>query len=435
MKYDAVVAGAGIAGIASAEILARNGLKVLIFDTNEKFCSYSSSQQHGWYHLGSLYSIFPNSDYLKSMLISLENLIKNYKCFDGMNIEIKRNGELNFKKKKNGWINDQRIKYIVASRNDQDFKNKKIKDIFKILNWEKKIKKFISRHGRYENHNWKKSKASEFIPKANLLDYRKKFIKKPNINELTLDKDTHFMMEGYDRTMKSYNIANDLFSSFLKNKGKFYVGTKFINSKKIKNDFEINTNKGKFYCKYFINATGYNLRKNNSKQFRVKSVYSPIAVFYPPLSKKNFVRLTPNKCKTINHLSHTTEKNKEYSVVGCGMDANKKNKKKVEKKLIDLCKLNFKNYKKSNLVGIYSGLKTEYVKEKGNRHYGYKIYEKEKNHYLIVPGKFTLCFSLASEIMKKILGKSKSDNRKVYKSLKNKVISFPLHYNLISKNI
>ena len=435
MKFDVIVAGAGIAGISAAEILARNGLKVLIFDAEKKFCSKTSSQQHGWYHLGSLYSIFSENHYLKSMLVSLENLIKNYQCFDGMNIQIKKNGELNFKKKKNGWINNERIKYIVASRNDKDFKNKKFKNIFKILNWEKQIKKFISRHERYEKHNWKNSKASEFIPNANFLDYRKKFIKKPNIEGLKLNNDTHFMMEGYDRTMKSYNITNDLFSSFLKNKGKFKVETKFIKSKKIQNNHEVYTNKGTFICKYFINATGYNLRKNNSNKFKVESVFSPIAVFYPPLTDKNFVRLSPKKDKTINHLLHTTENNKKYSVIGCGMDANKQNKKKVEKKLIDLCKSSFKNFKKINLVSVYSGLKTEYIKNKNSRHYSYKIFEKEKNHFLIIPGKFSLCFSLASELMKIILDKDELKFKKFKQLKKNKIINFPLHYNLISKRI
>jgi len=433
--FDVIIAGAGIAGIASAEILARNGLKVLIFDSNKKFCSQSSSQQHGWYHLGSLYSIFPDNNYLRSMLVGLEYLIKNYKCFDGMNVDIKKNGKLNFKEKKNGWINNERINYIIASRNDQDFKKRKIKDIFKILDWEKKIKKFISRHGRYESHNWNRLNASNFIPKANLLDYRKKFIKKPNIKGLKLNIDTHFLMEGYDRTMKSYNISNDLFSSFLKNKGKFKVNTKFVKSIKKNDNFEIYTNKGKFLCKYFINATGYNLKKNNSKNFKVKSVYSPIAVFYPPLIDKNFVRLTPNKDQTINHLLHKTENNKIYSVVGCGMDANSSSKKKVEKKLLKLCEKNFSNFKKTNLVGLYSGLKTEYVKTKGGRHYEYKIHEKEKNHYLIIPGKFTLCFSLASEILKIILKRKNSKNTKISKLKKNKVINYPLHYNLVSKNI
>ena len=103
-------------------------------------------------------------------------------------------------------------------------------------------------------------KASDFVPKANLLDYRKKFIKKPDLEELTLDKNTHFMMEGYDRTMKSYLIANDLFD-LLKNKGKFLNKTKLLNLKKIENNFEIKTSKGKFLCKYFVNATGYNLKK------------------------------------------------------------------------------------------------------------------------------------------------------------------------------
>lgn len=433
-KFDVVVAGGGIAGIATAEILVRNGLKVFLFDKDRKFCSKSSSQQHGWYHLGSLYSIFPENTFLKSMLVSLESLIKNYSCFDGMNIKIKRDGRLNFENKKNSWINNNRIKYIVASRNDEDFeRKKKIQNIFEIISWEKKIKKFISRHGRYERHNWKKHKASEYIPKANYFNYSKEFIKKPNINGLNINIDSHFLMEGYDRTMKSHNIANDLFSSFIISGGKYKLNTSFLKCKKLGENYEVYTNKGKYNCKYFINTTGANLRKNNSQKFKVNSVYSPIAVFYPPLVKENFVRLTPKKEKTINHLLHKTKNNKKYSVVGCGMDADQKSKKKIEKKLINLCKKNFIKFSNVRLKGVYSGLKTEYVKKNGSRHYKFKIYEKEKNHFLIVPGKFSLCFSLASEILKIITKKDQSNLKRINSSNSKKIISLPLHANLVSK--
>ena len=51
--YDIVVVGAGIAGLASAELLARSGRKVLLVERNRHLCGESSGAHHEWFHFGS----------------------------------------------------------------------------------------------------------------------------------------------------------------------------------------------------------------------------------------------------------------------------------------------------------------------------------------------------------------------------------------------
>ena len=57
-KYDWIVAGAGIAGIAIAEILCREGKSVLLIEKNSQIASETSKVFHEWLHSGSLYSLF-----------------------------------------------------------------------------------------------------------------------------------------------------------------------------------------------------------------------------------------------------------------------------------------------------------------------------------------------------------------------------------------
>ena len=46
-----VVVGAGIAGIAAAEILTRNGHQVLLLEKEEELASDTSALFHEWMHL------------------------------------------------------------------------------------------------------------------------------------------------------------------------------------------------------------------------------------------------------------------------------------------------------------------------------------------------------------------------------------------------
>jgi glycerol-3-phosphate dehydrogenase len=56
--YDLAVVGGGIAGLAITEIFARSGRSVVLIERNDCLCGEASAAHHGWFHFGSLYSIF-----------------------------------------------------------------------------------------------------------------------------------------------------------------------------------------------------------------------------------------------------------------------------------------------------------------------------------------------------------------------------------------
>lgn len=429
-KYDATIIGGGIAGICIAEMFSRDNLKVLLIEKNKNLISEASTSQHGWFHFGSLYAILENNQTLKNMLSNLVNITKYYSHFKNMNLTFSKK-KFRFKKKR-GWFNDDKINYYVASRNDKDLKNRNfIKYLKNIYDWEKKIKLFVARHKIFESKLDIKD-FTEKIASASYKDYSKKYITKPDLKKINLNPNTHFKISGLDRTLNTEVIVRGLIQSYLSNNGEIKLKTNFKKYSLEKNTIHILTSAGKFQSKYLINASGKNITliiKNKN----IKNFVSPIGSFYPALCNENFVRLSPKKVETLNHLIHY-HNNKKYSVISSALSfpykKNLKNENIGKKQFESILKKNFKDYSKVKYKKIYNGIKTEFI-DKSSRNYNYKIIcdEKNKGVYTVIPGKFTLSFSLAVELYKLIFKKAPRKKKYIKKKklYKENLISISKH--------
>ena len=143
----------------------------------------------------------------------------------------------------------------------------------------------------------------------------------------------------------------------------------------------------------------------------VKTKISPIAILKPSLELENFARLSPDNSETFNHLSQI-ENGDDISIIADGAYSNenddlmiKENEKKLKEKIINNI------YVKNNDLHIYSSHKTEFVDTNNEkRNYLFNIIEIEKNIIIAIPGKFSLCFSLAHKFKELYLNNEKIIN-------------------------
>ena len=418
-RYDLAVVGGGIAGLAISEIFARSGRSVLLLEKNKKLCQEASADQHGWFHLGSLYSIFPQNDSLKTLISGVEDLLAYYNKFPGMNISIDDAGHLAFRNSEEAWFRDEPLKYIVAARNNTDFNisgclttRQNLRKISLLLTWERSIKKFISRHQRFDKHDWNGNyTASEWIPNAGLSDYSRDVISKPMISNITLDIDTHFAINGYDRPMRSAQIVTELVMSLLGAGGAITTEKEIESISSFDGCYRIQATDGALFdADKVIFTSGKWLSRFMKKAGDVKVVASPLIVAYPELTDSHFVRLTPFIDKSINHLSHEVD-GRKYSVIGGGHYANPEDAKAIinsQNQLNAMANLVFPKLYDSKILENYVGYKTEFIPGKKERNYQFLLREMDEGVFAAIPGKFSLAFSLATHSFKHITGETPS---------------------------
>lgn len=415
--YDYAVVGGGIAGLAIAELLARSGRSVVLIERNARLCQEASANQHGWFHFGSLYSILPQNQFLRTMIGGVEDLLQYYAGFAGMNIAVAGNGKLGFPQTEGAWFRDEPIEYIVCARNDPDFDMRNfegvrdyIKKAFFLLTWELAIKQFISRHQRFHKHDWRgKVAASQWIPRAGFSDYSREVITKPNHPGINLDTNTHFRIVGYDRPMRATSIITDLVRSLIGSGGEIRTGQDVERLERVGGNTLLHTASGyTIKAGTVVAAAGQFLSRFVGRAANVKVVASPLLVAYPAVADRNFVRMTPFVEKSVNHLHHQID-GLSYSLIGGGYFADPNDATAVARateRLIAMAHGVFPELGRAKVMESYLGYKTEVVAQSGERNYQYFIRNVGEGIYAVTPGKFSLAFSLAVNTFRLLTGEA-----------------------------
>jgi hypothetical protein len=412
--YEMVVVGGGISGLCIAELFSRSGWKVALLEKNSGICMEASGAHHGWFHFGSLYSIFPNNQFMRTLVGGIDDLVEYYSGFPGMNIRVTEGGRLILPQVDGAWIRDDPIQYIVSARNDKDF-NLQVYDgsvnylrkIFFTLTWDIAIKQFISRHQRFNKFDWRTGPASEHVPKAGWMDYSREAIFKPDRIDYELDPDTHFRVSGFDRPMNPQNIIGDLLKSFLGSGGTFIPSCVYTGYRRQGGVNIVCTQDKEFTAKHLVLASGRELKDQLVGKANVNIVASPLLVVYPAVCNINLVRLTPFVSKSVNHIKHFTN-GEAYSVIGGGHFAPPDDESavaRIKEELVDAAKKVFPGLAEAEFKEVYVSYKTEMSGELGERNYQYLIRKMDENVFAVVPGKFSLGFSLALNLYKRLVGK------------------------------
>jgi len=386
-EFDWIVVGGGIAGISISEILTREGFSVALVEKNKKLASVATKEFHEWVHTGSLYTLMKDEmKTLKYILGSLDDILEFYSSFPNMNLHPTENGLKIIHRKKN-WFNQNYINFKYR------LKNRKF-----IISWIYSISRSIALIEGIRQHDWLRRRAGilESVTAKYYLPILKNFLK------ILVSNEKFIQIESTDFTTNSRLLLEDLVANSIANGLKIFTENELLEVTSDGEEIVARCDKEIIKGKKMAICTGGGLEKFTN--IKLKKSYAPIAVVknVPPATK-SFVELDYFKNKCINIVT----KGSSYGMIG-GISLSKK--EDVEKYFDYMIEEHKKLNSDIEVLQKYVGIKNEILNKSDgeDRNYLFHINESDKfkNVWSIIPGKFTLAFSLAPEFFRKIYKKN-----------------------------
>jgi hypothetical protein len=413
-KFEWAIIGGGIAGISIAEILSREGHSSIIIDKNKKLSKVTTREFHEWIHTGALYTLVPDRLMtLKFILGAVDDMIEYYSCYERMNLVPTMNG-LKINDIKNGWFSSNYIHFKYR------LKGRKI-----TFPWLIGIARSIDLINKMKEHDWLRRRAGELDP------YKKNLIKGilKNLLMLIKNKNKFFDLKTTDFTTNSRLLLRDMLETSV-NKGlEVSTNNKIINIEQKENHLIIHGEKESFIAEKIAICAGSGIQEFSD--VKIKTTYAPIAVV-DNISKEtnSFVELDYFQKNCINILT----KGDGVGLIG-GITL--KDKKDCDNYINFVINEHKKINPNLNVLEKYIGEKNEITFRGQDRNYLYHINKSKKlnNVWTIVPGKFTLAFSLAPEFYRRVYSKNP---RKLFKTYiderESKVIANTAWYDAVKKS-
>jgi hypothetical protein len=382
-KYEWAVIGSGIAGIITSEILSREGHSTILIEKNEKLASETTRDFHEWMHAGSLYTLIPdNLKTLKFILGSLDDLFDFYGSYKRMNLVPTMSG-LKIDDSEKGWfINKNYIHFKFR------IKGRKI-----TFPWLIGVARAMILIEKIKEHDWLRRRAGVLDP----FKYRYKEIL-AIVGKLIRSKEKFKTVKTADFTMNSRIILKDMIATSVKNGMDISRGNRFTRFEKIKDGYIVHCEKESFIVKNLVLCNG-----ENAAQFvdaTVKKSYAPLAVINNvDKETKSFVELDyyPKNCINI-----ITKDNNVGLIGGISFG----NKDKCDDYIEQVFRKHQEYQPQIKMLKKYIGVKSELTIKGEPRNYLYHILEVEKGVWLVLPGKFTLGFSIGPEFYRRVYSKN-----------------------------
>lgn len=382
-KYEWAVIGGGIAGISIAEILTRQGHSCVLVEKNESLASETTREFHEWLHTGALYTLIPGRlKTIKFILGAIDDLMEYYSSYTGMNLQATEAG-LNIEKLYDGWFQENYIhfKFRIGGRK-------------LTFPWVFGAARAILLIEKIKEHDWLRRRAGEIDP---FKQGRIKMIPKVML-DLFKYADKFMDIQTSDITINSRYLLRDMVATSVFNGLELSLSNKIKKIEKRGVGNLLVGEESEIYAEKVVFCNGHSIRQFCDVE--TKTSYAPIAVVsgISPAAK-SFVELDyfPQNC--INLLT----KERDIGMVG-GISFSKKEKcdpyldfvlrehKKLEPNMKEICR--------------YNGIKTEIIFKNEPRGYLYHIVNLNDNIWAIVPGKFTLAFSMAPEFYRRVYKKN-----------------------------
>ena len=378
-RYEWGIIGGGIAGIVLAEILTREGHRVVLIEKNDKLAAETTRDFHEWIHTGALYTLVPDRLLtLRFILGAIDDLLEFYSCFERMNLQPGSAG-LKLSDRKDGWFDSNYIHfhYRVQGRKWS-------------FPWLLGVARSMFLIDRIAEHDWLRRRAGELNP----FTFKNLPIVMSNVRKLVHHKAKFYELQTPDFTTRSRNLLRDLVTTAIRNGLTVSLGNKILNmdvkgpQKQIVGESESFTVDNVAIC-----AGG---AVKNFVEARVKTSYAPIAVVEKVnANATSFVQLDYFSKNCINMLT----KGNGIGLIG-GISLS--NIGQCEDYLDFLIRQHKLLNPDLTVRARYVGLKNEVTFAKQPRNYLYHIVPWTEGVWSIIPGKFTLGFSLAPEFYRQI---------------------------------
>lgn len=376
-KYDWVVVGGGIVGIIIAEILTREGYKVALVEKNEQLAGETTRDFHEWIHTGALYTLIPDKGKtMRFLLGAIDDLIEFYGGFKGMNLVPTEKG-LQIADSDRGWFNKNYIHFHFR------ITNRKL-----TFPWVIGVSRAVFLLEKLKNHDWLRRRAGEFKSEFNYKTIVNKSL------ELLRYKSKFFQYKTSDFTTNSRNLLTEILYNAMNNGLKLSLNNPYISHTKDADGYHIRCEKESFTAENLVFASGKNIA--NLVDSTVKTSYAPMAVVSNiKADDTSFVELDyfPKNC--INLLT----KDGKVGLIG-GISFNK-----LEEcdPYIEEVIAKHKIYNPGLVVHHkYVGIKSEIILRGQPRNYLFHILTLNDGALAIIPGKFTLAFSIGPEFFRRI---------------------------------
>ena len=383
--FEWIVVGGGVAGISLSEILTREGHSVALIEKKDKLASATTREFHEWFHTGSLYTLLKDDmKTLKYILGSLDDLLEFYSSFPKMNLRPTDKG-LKIADNNKGWFSPNYINFKYR------LKNRKL-----ILPWLYAIARSIALIDGIRKHDWLRRRAG--ILESVTTEYYFSILK--NLLKIAASSNKFYTIETTDFTTNSRDLLKDMIATAEKNGLEIFTKNELLEIKNSNNNIIANCSNDNFQAKNMVVCLGDEIEKFSD--LKINKSYAPIAVVKNiKADTKSFVELDCFKKNCINIVT----KGKSFGLIG-GISLSKKDE---VQKYFDFM---INEHKKLNpgieILEKYIGVKNEIFQKKENRNYLFHINpsRKYKNVWSVIPGKFTLVFSMAPEFYRIVYKKN-----------------------------
>lgn len=379
--YDFAVVGAGIAGVAIAELLQRSGRSVLLLEAEDQVCRQSSSHQQGWFHTGALYAALPTRRYFRQLVGNLDDLLNYYGGFPDMNLA---SGRSLLTRSTEGWFRNSTNYYMYVSPADPSVK------LWQKPLWQLAILRAQTRLSWFETVDFRR----ELSPQVSTLGLTTNLSRCLSKRSFDLDLGAiGKVMKSRDRAIDTERMVTDLVNAFLCAGGELRTKARVTYLEKN----AVHLEDGSYRCRHIIVAAGCRIPEIAGVDLRVFK--SPMLVVKPALSDVNFIRMTPNISETFNHLVHPSPEG-DYSVIGNASyydDRREIDVGALEAELLAQAESIFRCGIDRDRATLFFGRKAEIVNGRSLRNYQYQIVPG-RNCVVAVPGKLSLAFSLAVNV-------------------------------------